>query len=104
MIVPDAPGTLPFVPLREGLYTQDELTRRTTIANDGGLQGATPDPAGPTVDEVVGAWFHGVGHGVDFAVVRALHDATIDVALARHLVGRVGRGGHGWACRSARQR
>jgi len=92
VIVPDAPGTLPFVPLREDLYTQDELTRRTAAP-----EGANPNPAGPTVDEVVGTWFHGVGHGVDFAVVRALHDATIDVALARHLVGRsvVGvMGGH----------
>jgi predicted Rossmann-fold nucleotide-binding protein len=85
VIVPDAPGPLPFVPLREHLYSQDELTRRTA------------GPEGPTLDEEVGAWFHGIGHGVDFAVVRALHDATIDVALARHLVGRsvVGvMGGH----------
>jgi predicted Rossmann-fold nucleotide-binding protein len=83
VIVPDPPGTLPFVAQREQLYTQDELTART--------------PGGPTVDEVIGDWFHGVGHGVDFAVVRAVHDATIDVALARHLVGRsvVGvMGGH----------
>jgi predicted Rossmann-fold nucleotide-binding protein len=87
VIVPDAPGTLPFVPLRDDLYSQDELTARNS-ASDG---------AGPTVDEVIGEWFHGVGHGVDFAVVRALHDATIDVALARHLAGRsvVGvMGGH----------
>ena len=83
VIVPDPPGTLPFVPLREGLYTQDELTVRT--------------PSGPTVDEVIGDWFHGPGHGVDFALARALHDASIDVALATHLVGRavVGvMGGH----------
>ena len=89
MIVPDAPGTLPFVPLREHLYTQDELTVRAAAPNHAG--------DGPTVDEVVGEWFHGIGHGVDFAVVRALHDATIDVALARHLLGRsvVGvMGGH----------
>ena len=80
MIVPDAPGTLPFVPLRAHLYTQHELTHRV----------ADPDlgAEGPTVDEVVGAWFHGIGHGGDFALVRALHDASIDVALARHLVGR----------------
>jgi len=89
VIVPDAPGTLPFVPLRAHLYTQHELTHRV----------ADPDlgAEGPTVDEVVGAWFHGIGHGGDFALVRALHDASIDVALARHLVGRsvVGvMGGH----------
>jgi len=84
VIVPDPPGALPFVPLRQDLYTQDELTART--------------PDGPTVDEVIGAWFHGPGHGVDVAVFRALHDASIDVALARHLRGRsvVGvMGGHG---------
>jgi predicted Rossmann-fold nucleotide-binding protein len=83
VIVPDPPGTLPFVPLREQLYTQDELTVRAA--------------SGSTADEVIGDWFHGPGHGVDFAVVRALHDATIDVALAAHLVGRavVGvMGGH----------
>jgi predicted Rossmann-fold nucleotide-binding protein len=69
--------------LRELLYTQDELTART--------------PAGPTVDESIGAWFHGAGQGVDFGIARAVHDATIDAALARHLRGRsvVGvMGGH----------
>jgi predicted Rossmann-fold nucleotide-binding protein len=57
--------------LRELLYTQDELTVRT--------------PEGPTVDEAIGAWFHGVGQDVDFGIARAVHDATIDAALARHL-------------------
>jgi len=83
VIVPDPPGPLPFVPLRERLYTQDELTART--------------PAGPTVDETIGDWFHGPGAGAEFTIARALHDATIDVALAAHLVGRsvVGvMGGH----------
>src|SRR3954447_14759283 len=83
VIVPDPPGPLPFVPLRETLYTQDELTART--------------PAGPTVDEKIGDWFHGPGAGAEFTIARALHDATIDVALAAHLVGRsvVGvMGGH----------
>jgi predicted Rossmann-fold nucleotide-binding protein len=83
VIVPDPPGALPFAPLRQDLYTQDELTART--------------PAGPTVDEVIGAWFHGPGHGVDVAIHRAIHDASIDVALAHHLRGRsvVGvMGGH----------
>jgi predicted Rossmann-fold nucleotide-binding protein len=69
--------------MREQLYTQDELTART--------------PEGPTFDEAIGAWFHGVGHGVDYGIARAVHDATIDAALARHLLGRsvVGvMGGH----------
>jgi predicted Rossmann-fold nucleotide-binding protein len=73
VLVPDPPGSIPFVPLREGLYTQDELSHRTED--------------GRTVDEVVGDWFHAEGHGVDFAIARAIHDATIDVALARHLDG-----------------
>jgi len=83
VIVPDPPGPLPFLPLREQLYTQGELTAR--------------DAEGPTLDEVIGDWFHGVGHGADYAIARAVHDATIDAALARHLLGRsvVGvMGGH----------
>jgi predicted Rossmann-fold nucleotide-binding protein len=83
VIVPDPPGPLPFAPLREDLYTQDELTARTS--------------SGETADEVIGAWFHGVGRGADFSIARAVHDATIDMALARHLRGRsvVGvMGGH----------
>jgi predicted Rossmann-fold nucleotide-binding protein len=83
VIVPDPPGPLPFVPLRETLYTQDELT------------GVTAD--GRRLDEAIGDWFHDGGHGVDFARARALHDAGIDIALARHLLGRsvVGvMGGH----------
>jgi predicted Rossmann-fold nucleotide-binding protein len=83
VIVPDPPGPLPFVPLREQLYSQDELTARNA--------------GGPTLDEVVGEWFHRVGHDVGYAVARALHDAGIDAALARHLLGRavVGvMGGH----------
>jgi len=86
VIVPDPPGPVPFVPLREQLYSQDELTRRTDD--------------GRTVDEVIGDWFHVSGHGADFAIVRALHDASIDGALARHLEGRsvVGvMGGHAHA-------
>ena len=84
VIVPDPPGPLPFLPLRDTLYTQDELTE--------------PGADGAHLDVVVGEWFHAIGHGVEFARARALHDAGIDVALARHLVGRavVGvMGGHG---------
>jgi predicted Rossmann-fold nucleotide-binding protein len=83
VIVPDPPGTLPFVPLRDQLYTQRELTSRVS--------------GGPTADEVIGDWYQRRGHSTDYALARALHDASIDVALARHLQGRsvVGvMGGH----------
>jgi predicted Rossmann-fold nucleotide-binding protein len=83
VIVPDPPGALPFVPLREQLYTQEELTART--------------PDGDTVDDAIGEWFHRSGHSIAVAIARAVHDASIDVALAAHLVGRrvVGvMGGH----------
>jgi predicted Rossmann-fold nucleotide-binding protein len=66
---------LPFAPLRDELYTQDELTTRTRD--------------GRTLDELIGAWFHDGGHAVDYAIARAVHDATIDAALARHLLGRL---------------
>src|ERR1044071_8482822 len=42
MIVPDPPGPLPFAPLRDTLYTQDELT------------GSTAD--GRHLDVVIGDW------------------------------------------------
>jgi predicted Rossmann-fold nucleotide-binding protein len=74
VIVPDPPGALPFVPLREHLYTQEELTART--------------PDGSTVDDAIGEWFHRSGHSLAVSIARAVHDASIDVALAAHLVGR----------------
>jgi hypothetical protein len=48
VIVPDPPGPLPFLPLREQRSTQGELTVRT--------------PEGPTIDETIGGLVHGVGH------------------------------------------
>jgi predicted Rossmann-fold nucleotide-binding protein len=82
--IPDPPGPLPFTPRRDHLYTQAELTSRTAD--------------GRTVDEAIGDWFHASGHALDVALARAVHDASMDAALARHLVGRsvVGvMGGHG---------
>ena len=84
MQIPDPPGPLPFTPLRDRLYTQRELTRRT--------------PGGTTVDEAIGEWFHASGYSLEVALARAVHDAAMDAALARQLVGRAVAGvmgGHG---------
>jgi predicted Rossmann-fold nucleotide-binding protein len=81
--IPDPPGSLPFTPRRDRLYSQTELTQRTAD--------------GRTVDEAIGDWFHQSGHTLEVALARAVHDASIDVALAHHLVGQsvVGvMGGH----------
>jgi hypothetical protein len=81
--IPDPPGPLPFTPRRDRLYTQAELTERT--------------PDGRTVDEAIGEWCHQSGQTLEVAWARAVHDASIDVALAHHLVGQavVGvMGGH----------
>jgi len=83
VLLPDPPDPLPFRPIRDDLYTQLELTTRTAT--------------GETVDEAIGTWFHAAHPEVEVAIARAVHDATIDVALARHLTGRsvVGvMGGH----------
>jgi predicted Rossmann-fold nucleotide-binding protein len=90
VLVPDPPGPLPFLPLRDGLYSQAELTARTAD--------------GDTVDDAIGRWHRTSGHGVEAAIARAVHDATIDAALAAHVVGRsvVGvMGGHADARGSA---
>jgi len=89
--IPDPPGPLPFTPRRDRLYTQRELNALT--------------PDGRTVDQAIGDWFHASGHGLDVALARAVHDASIDAALARHLFGQsvVGvMGGHGDARGSGR--
>jgi len=75
---------LPFAPYRAELYTYDELTAR--------------DPAtGTTFDARVASWFASSSTSVRDAVIRAVHDATVDAAVARFVAGRrvVGvMGGH----------
>ncbi|MDQ1480974.1 MAG: hypothetical protein QOI44_1835, partial [Actinomycetota bacterium] len=75
---------LPFAVYRAELYTWDELT--TSIG-----------PSGTTLDAHLGAWFTASSTSVHDAVIRAVHDATIDAAVARFVEGRrvVGvMGGH----------
>ena len=76
---------LPFRPFRSALYTYDELM----AGHEAG--------AHATLDARIGAWFTESSTNVHDAVVRALHDATIDAAVARGVIGRrvVGvMGGH----------
>ena len=75
---------LPFAVYRAELYTYDELVAR----------GAEP---GITLDARVASWFASSSTSVRDAVIRALHDATVDAAVARFVAGRrvVGvMGGH----------
>ena len=76
---------LPFDVYRARLYDYAEL--------------ATPVPgdATRTLDAAIGAWFRTSEAAMPDAAIRALHDATVDVALARFVQGRrmVGvMGGH----------
>ena len=76
---------LPFDVYRARLYDYAEL--------------ATPVPgdATRTLDAAIGAWFRTSEAAMPDAAIRALHDATVDVALARSVQGRrmVGvMGGH----------
>jgi predicted Rossmann-fold nucleotide-binding protein len=74
--VVDGFARLPFSPYRAELYTYDEL-----VAIDGHL----------------GAWFAQAERGAFDSVVRAVHDATIEAAIARYVAGKrvVGiMGGH----------
>jgi predicted Rossmann-fold nucleotide-binding protein len=76
---------LPFAPYRADLYTYDELT-----AGAGG--------PGSTLDDRAGAWFAASSLSVRDGMIRAVHDATVDAAVARFVHGRrvVGvMGGHG---------
>jgi len=76
---------LPFEAYRAGLYTYDELTE---------LSGK--DPAA-TLDERIAAWFVASSTSIHDALIRAVHDATVDAAVARFVAGRrvVGvMGGH----------
>jgi predicted Rossmann-fold nucleotide-binding protein len=86
---PDGLGDVPFDVLRDELYTYDELTS-VDLSN--------PDRAGATLDARMGAWFTASSPSVlRDTVIRSLHDATIEVALARFVRGRriVGvMGGH----------
>jgi predicted Rossmann-fold nucleotide-binding protein len=78
------PDGLPFDPYRAQLYTYEELTA-------GGA---------PTLDDRIGTWFGASTAGVHDEVVRALHDATVNAAVARFVEGRrvVGvMGGHALA-------
>jgi predicted Rossmann-fold nucleotide-binding protein len=72
---PDGFDDVPFAVLRDDLYTFDELT--------------STDASNTTLDVRMGAWFTASSPEVlRDVVVRALHDATIDVALARFVRGR----------------
>jgi predicted Rossmann-fold nucleotide-binding protein len=79
---------LPFPVYRTGLYTFEELT--AGVADDG---------SGPSLDEVIGSWFRSARTGSQHdTLVRAVHDATIETAVAKFVRGRrvVGvMGGHG---------
>jgi predicted Rossmann-fold nucleotide-binding protein len=77
---------LPFPPYRADLYSYDELASHRPGA-----------PGAETLDEQIGAWFRPQSLAMHDGAVRALHDATIDAALARFVDGRrmVGvMGGH----------
>jgi predicted Rossmann-fold nucleotide-binding protein len=79
---------LPFQPYRAELYTYDELM----LGHDSGARA--------TLDARIGAWFKESSTALHDAVARAIHDATIDAAVARYVVGRrvVGvMGGHALA-------
>ncbi len=78
-------GRAPFPVFRASLYTFEEL--------------AAVDPgSAKTFDERVGAWFQAAApDSMHDTIVRSLHDATIEAAVARFVVGRrvVGvMGGH----------
>ena len=76
-------GGLPFDEYRADLYTYEELTAR--------------DGSGPTLDERIASWFASSAPSIRDLLVRAVHDATIEAAVARLVDGRrvVGiMGGH----------
>ena len=76
---------LPFPVYRSALYTYDELT-------------AVPEDDGTaSLDSRIGSWFGSSSTSVRDLMIRAVHDATIDAAVARFVAGRrmVGvMGGH----------
>jgi predicted Rossmann-fold nucleotide-binding protein len=78
----------PFQPYRADLYTYDELM----AGHEAGARA--------TLDAQIGAWFTNSSTALHDAVLRALHDATIDAAVARYVTNRrvVGvMGGHALA-------
>jgi predicted Rossmann-fold nucleotide-binding protein len=77
-------GGLPFEAYRADLYTYEELT-------------ACRDGSPETLDERIASWFASSSPSTRDALVRAVHDATIEAAVARLVTGRrvVGiMGGH----------
>jgi len=77
-------GGLPFAAYRADLYTYEELTARR-------------DGSAGTLDERIAAWFASSSPSARDALVRSVHDATIEAAVARLVTGRrvVGiMGGH----------
>jgi predicted Rossmann-fold nucleotide-binding protein len=79
------PRGLPFEVYRAGLYSCDELT---AVADGTSIR---------TLDERIGSWFVSSSTSTYDALVRAVHDATVDAAVARFVEGRrvVGvMGGH----------
>jgi predicted Rossmann-fold nucleotide-binding protein len=79
---------LPFTVYRTHLYSYEELT-------SGHAEGSEA-----TLDARIAAWFRSSSTTLYDAIVRALHDATIDAAVSRYVAGRrvVGvMGGHALA-------
>jgi predicted Rossmann-fold nucleotide-binding protein len=69
------PGGLPFEPYRATLYDYEELTARA------------PGDAVGTVDDRMASWFAASSStSVSDLAIRAVHDATIDAAIARFCV------------------
>jgi len=62
-------GGLPFDEYRADLYTYEELTAR--------------DASGATLDERIASWFASSAPSMGDLLVRAVHDATIEAAVAR---------------------
>lgn len=78
-------GGLPFQPYRSGLYSYDELS----AGHQDGVEA--------TLDARVSDWFASSSGSPAALVVRAVHDATVDAAVARFVLDRrvVGvMGGH----------
>lgn len=76
--------SLPFTPYRADLYSYEELT-----------SGHEVDGWQTTLDARLSAWFASASTDMFDGLVRALHDATIDAAVARfvrdrHMVGVMG--------------